>query len=80
MTLLRFDKDLLMLDASLSLNPKAPVSCCLSEPARSTRLNFEFLCTITPDSYFLDSYVEGENGMAATALKIHRRLSNLSVP
>lgn len=49
--------DLLMLVASLSLLPSALVYFCLSEPAKSTKLNFEVLTFVTPSATFLDSIV-----------------------
>lgn len=46
--------DLLILDASLSLSPEAPVDFCLSEPAKSTKWSFEFFTWIMPFVYTFD--------------------------
>jgi len=39
-----------MFDPSFNLSPVAPVEACLSEPAKSTMLTFEFLIIFFPSA------------------------------
>ena len=60
MTLPRLDNDWLMLAASLSVSPAAPVLLCRSEPARSTRLSLEYstlFCVLPPRSFSVSTLI-----------------------
>lgn len=50
-------KDLLILLASFNLSPAAAVYFYLSDPARSTKCNFEDVTFVHPSLLFLDSIV-----------------------